>query len=354
MAEPRRHFASDNWAGVHPDVLAAIAAANAGHAPSYGDDAITARATARIQALFGAPVAVQFVFNGTAANVLGLSSALETWQSVICSDVAHLEVDECGAWEHHAGSKLLTVLTTDGKLTPELVESRLTGIGDVHRSQPAAISITQATEYGTVYTLDEITALSRLAHQHQLLLHMDGARLANAAASLNLPLGAFTIAAGVDILTFGGTKNGLLGGEAVIFADKERAEHFGFVRKQGMQLASKMRFVAAQFEALLTNDLWLRSATHANQMAARLHQKVRAIPGVQVTQRVEANAVFARIPAAAIAPLQQHFNFLLWNDRTSEVRWMTAFDTTADDVDAFAAAIALELGRVTAPAGATR
>jgi threonine aldolase len=354
MAEPQRHFASDNWAGAHPDIIAAVAAANLGHMPSYGDDVITARATARIQALFGSPVAVHFVFNGTAANVLGLASALEPWQSVICSDVAHLEVDECGAWEHHAGSKLLTVPTTDGKLTPELVESRLTGIGDVHRSQPAAISITQTTEYGTVYSVDEIAALSRLARQHNLLLHMDGARLANAAASLNLPLGAFTIAAGVDILTFGGTKNGLLGGEAVIFANPERAANFGFVRKQGMQLASKMRFVAAQFEALLTNDLWLRCATHANQMAARLHQKVRAIPRVEVTQRVQANAVFARIPAASIAPLQEHFNFLLWNDRTSEVRWMTAFDTTGEDVDAFAAAIALEVGRVTAPAGAAR
>ncbi len=183
---------------------------------------------------------------------------------------------------------------------------------------------------------------------------MDGARLANAAASLNLPLGAFTIAAGVDILTFGGTKNGLLGGEAVIFADSERAANFGFVRKQGMQLASKMRFVAAQFEALLTNDLWLRSANHANQMAQHLHERVRAIPGVEVTQRVQANAVFARIPTAAIAPLQQRFNFLLWNDRASEVRWMTAFDTTAEDVDAFAAAIALELGRVNSAAGAVR
>jgi len=354
MAEPRRHFASDNWAGAHPDVLAAIAAANVGHMPSYGDDAITARATARIQALLGAPVAVHFVFNGTAANVLGLASSLAPWQSVICSDVAHLEVDECGAWEHHAGSKLLTVPTTDGKLTPELVESRLTGVGDVHRSQPAAISITQSSEYGTVYTVDEITALSRLARQHQLLLHMDGARVANATASLNLPLGAFTIAAGVDILTFGGTKNGLLGGEAVIFANPERAANFGFVRKQGMQLASKMRFVAAQFEALLSNDLWLRSATHANEMAQRLYQKVRTIPGVEVTQRVQANAVFARIPAAAIVPLQQNFNFLLWNDRTSEVRWMTAFDTTAEDVDAFVAAITLEVGRVTASAGVAR
>ena len=344
-ARPRRHFASDNWAGAHPEVVAAILAANDGHAPSYGDDAITERAVARLKILFGASIEACFVFNGTAANVLGLASALKPYQAVICSDVAHLQVDECGAYERFAGGKLITIPTADGKLTPDLVASRIANIGVVHNVQPAAISITQATEYGTVYTADEIAALSRLAREHRLLLHLDGARLANAAATLDLPLGAFTTGAGVDILTLGGTKNGLLGGEAVIFADPDRAADFGFVRKQGMQLPSKMRFVSAQFEALLAGDLWLRSAAHANQMAQRLYQQVRAVPGVEVTQRVEANAVFACIPPAAIAPLQQHFNFLLWNERTSEVRWMTAFDTTTDDVDAFASAIAREVPR---------
>lgn len=357
MAEPAtghpRHFASDNWAGAHPEVLAAITAANHGHAQSYGDDAITERAVARIQALFEAPVAVHFVFNGTAANVLGLASALKPYQAVICSDVAHLNVDECGAWEHLAGSKLLTIPTTDGKLTPDLVASRIANVGVVHSVQPAAISIAQATEYGTVYTADEVAALTRLAREYGLLLHVDGARLANAAATLDLPPGAFTTGAGVDILTLGGTKNGLVAGEAVIFADAERAADFGFVRKQGMQLASKMRFVSAQFEALLTDDLWRRSAVHANRMAQRLYQQVRTVPGVEVTQRVESNAVFARIPPAAIAPLQQHFSFYLWNNRTSEVRWMTAFDTTPGDVDAFAAAIAHEVPRAEA-AGAAR
>jgi threonine aldolase len=221
----------------------------------------------------------------------------------------------------------------------------------VHSSQPAAISITQATEYGTVYTPDEIAALSRIAREHGLLLHMDGARLANAAATLGLPPGEFTTGAGVDILTLGGTKNGLIGGEAVIFADPDRAADFGFARKQGMQLASKMRFVAAQFEALFTDGLWLRSAAHANRMAQRLHQLVRGIPGVEVTQPVQANAVFARIPPAAVAPLQGHFNFLVWNERISEVRWMTAFDTTTGDVDAFASAISHEVGRTIAGAG---
>lgn len=351
MVDHRRHFASDNWAGAHPEVIAAIAAANHGHAPSYGEDAFTARTVELIQALWGAPVGVFFVFNGTAANVLGIASALRSYQGVICSDVAHLNVDECGAYERLAGGKLLTVPAPDGKLTPALVQSRLGNLGVVHSSQPAAISITQATEYGTVYTADEIAALSRLAREHGLLLHMDGARLANAAAALGMSPGAFTTGVGVDVLTLGGTKNGLIGGEAVIFADPDRAADFGFVRKQGMQLASKMRFVAAQFEALLTNDLWLRSATHANRMAQRLYRLVCDVPGVEVTQRVEANAVFARIPRAAIAPLQEHFSFLVWNERTSEVRWMTAFDTTAEDVDAFAAAIMREVGH---PAGVAR
>ncbi len=353
MADHRRHFASDNWAGAHPEVVAAITAANHGHAPSYGDDAVTERTVARIQALFGAPVSVFFVFNGTAANVLGLGSALEPYQAVICSDVAHLSVDECGAYERLAGGKLLTVPAADGKLTPELVTSRIANVGVVHSVQPAAISITQATEYGTVYTAAEIAALSRLAREHGLLLHVDGARLANAAATLDLSPGAFTTGAGVDVLTLGGTKNGLLGGEAIIFADPERAAAFGFVRKQGMQLASKMRFVSAQFEALLTDDLWLRSAAHANRMAQHLYHQVRVVPGVEVTQRVQANAVFACIPPAAIAPLQEHFNFLVWNERTSEVRWMTAFDTTAEDVDAFASAIAHEVPRAL-PAGGAR
>jgi threonine aldolase len=341
----RRHFASDNWAGAHPEVLAALSAANHGHAASYGDDEVTARAVERVQALFGAPVAVHFVFNGTAANVLGLASGLKPYQAVICADTAHLNVDECGAWEHLAGSKLLTVATADGKLTPDLVRSRIANLGVVHSVQPAAVSITQATEYGTVYTAAEVVALSRLAREHGLLLHMDGARLANAAAGLGSPIGEFTTGAGVDILSFGGTKNGLIAGEAVIFADPDRAADFGYVRKQGMQLASKMRFVSAQFEALLGGDLWLRSAAHANRMARRLYDRVQAVAGVEVTQRVEANAVFARIPAAAIAPLQEHFNFTVWNERTSEVRWMTAFDTTAEDVDTFAAAIASEVAR---------
>jgi threonine aldolase len=334
-----RHFASDNNAGVHPEVLAAVAAANVGHAAAYGEDPWTERATARLRTLFGGRAEVFFVFGGTAANVLGLQAALRPHQAVICSDVAHINVDECGAPEHFIGAKLLTVPTLDGKLTVSGASSRLTGVGVPHHVQPHVVSLTQATEYGTVYGVDEIRALADWAHGHSLLLHMDGARLANAAATLGLPLRAFTVDAGVDFLSFGGTKNGLLGAEAVVFFDPALAREFPYIRKQGMQLASKQRFLAAQFDALLVDDLWLRSARHANAMARRLADGVRDIPGVHVTQRVEANAVFAALPRAAIAPLMATYRFYVWNEQTSEVRWMTSFDTSEEDVDVFVARI---------------
>jgi threonine aldolase len=336
----RRHFASDNWAGAHPEVLAAVQAASAGHAPSYGDDDWTRRAEAGVRRLLGEGVAPYFVFGGTAANVLGLATRLRPWQAVLCADVAHLQVDECGALERFAGSKLLLVPTTDGRLRPDAVRERIVGLGVVHHAQPAALSLTQSTEYGTVYAPDEIAALAALARAHGLLLHMDGARLANAAASLGCGLRDLTFDAGVDILSFGGTKNGLLGAEAVAFRDAALAEGFGYVRKQGMGLASKQRFVSAQFAALLEGDLWRRSAAHANLMAGRLAAAVRDVPGVRITQPVQANAVFAVIPRAAVTPLQREAMFYVWNEATGEVRWMTSFDTTDADVDRFAAAIA--------------
>lgn len=340
-----RHFASDNWAGAHPEVIEAIARASAeGHAHSYGEDPLTESVAARIRDLVGGGQ-VHFVFNGTAANVIGLSTLLEPWQAVICSDVAHINVDECGAFERFSGARLIPVPTTDGKLTPALIEERLTGLGDVHRSQPRALSITQATEYGTVYSVAEVRAIADCCRKHGLILQMDGARLANAAASLGAPLRDFTLGAGVDVLSFGGTKNGLIAGEAVVLADSDRACNFGFVRKQGMQLASKARFLAAQFGALLDKDLWLRSAQHANAMAQRLHQRIGKVPGVMVTQRVEANAVFAILPREAIAPLRAEFWFYVWNEATGEVRLMTSWDTTEADVDAFAGAIEREARR---------
>lgn len=336
----RRHFASDNWAGAHPEVLAAVQAASAGHAPSYGDDPWTSRAVARLRQLLGADVEPFFVWGGTAANVLGLATRLRPWEAVLCADVAHLQVDECGALERLAGNKLLLVPTTDGRLAPAAVRERIVGRGVVHHVQPAALSLTQSTEYGTVYTSADVAALAALAHEHGLLVHMDGARLANAAAHLGADLRDLTFGAGVDILSFGGTKNGLLGAEAVVFRDAALAEGFGYARKQGMQLASKHRFVAAQFAALLEGDLWRRSATHANLMAGRLAAAVRDVPGVRITRPVEANAVFAVIPRAAVAPLQREAMFYVWNEATGEVRWMTSFDTTVEDVDRFAVAVA--------------
>jgi threonine aldolase len=334
-----RGFASDNNAGAHPEVLAAVALANTGHVRAYGDDPWTAAAVARIREHLGEAAEPFFVFGGTGANVLGLQAVMRPHEAVICSDYAHINVDECGAPERYLGCKLLGVAPPDGKLTPELVSARITGVGVEHHVQPRVVSVSQSTEYGTVYSPAELRALADLAHRHGMLLHMDGARLANAAASLGVPLRAITTDAGVDVLSFGGTKNGLLGGEAVVFFDPAHARDFRFIRKQGMQLASKMRFVAAQFDALLTDDLWLRSAQHANAMARRLEQAVRGIAGVRVTQPVEANAVFAVLDPAVTERLQQSWPFYVWDEETGEVRWMASWDTAEEEVDAFAADI---------------
>lgn len=339
-SNPVRSFASDNNAGVHPEILAAIAAANDGHVRAYGDDPWTARAVEAFRAHFGPATEVFFVFNGTGANVLGIQALVRPHEAVICADLAHINVDECGAPERFTGCKLLGVPAPDGKLTPAAVAGRLRGIGDQHHVQPRVVSISQSSEYGTVYTPAEIRALADFAHAHRLLLHMDGARISNAAAALDLPLRAVTADVGVDVLSFGGTKNGLLGGEAVVFFDPAHAGRFRFIRKQGMQLSSKMRFVAAQFEALVGTDLWLRSARHANAMARRLGEGLRRIPGVTVTQPVDANAVFAILPPGSIPALQAQAYFYVWDDTRDEVRLMASFDTTEDDVDRFLAAVA--------------
>lgn len=339
----KRSFASDNNAGAHPQVLEAVARANVGHVRAYGNDPFTAAAAGLLREHLGERAEPFFVFGGTGANVLGLQAVMQPHEAVICADFAHINVDECGAPERYVGCKLLGVASADGKLTPALVRSRIMGVGIEHHVQPRVISVSQSSEYGTVYTPAELRALSDFAHAHGMLLHLDGARLANAAASLNAPLRAITADAGVDVLSFGGTKNGLLGGEAVVFFNAEHARHFKFIRKQGMQLASKMRFVAAQFDALLSDELWLRSAQHANAMARRLQERVRAIPNLTITQPVEANALFAIVPRAAIPVLQDAFFFYVWNEERSEVRWMASWDTTEDDVDEFAATIARAL-----------
>jgi threonine aldolase len=333
-----KSFASDNTAGAHPAVIEALAAANEGYAEAYGTDALTRRAADRVRAALDADAEVFFTWGGTAANVLGLAVVTRPWHGVICSEQAHVAVDECGAPERFIGCKLLTVPTRDGRLTVEGVRSRIRGIGVEHHVQPAVVSLTQATEYGTVYPVEQVSELAGFAHANGLLVHMDGARLANAAASLGVPLAEFTGRAGVDVLSFGGTKNGLLGAEAVVFFEsvRGRAIDFPYIRKQGMGLASKMRFVAAQFDAVLAGGLWLRGADHANRMAKRLAGAVQGTPGLILTQPVEANAVFAVLPRRAIRALQERYHFYVWDEAADEVRWMTTFATTEAEVDAFA------------------
>ena len=335
-----RTFASDNAAPAHPRILQAIEEANQGHAISYGDDDWTRRATARFREIFGESTDVYFTFNGTGANVVALSSLIRPHEAIITPATAHLNTDECGAFERFAGSKLLPVASPDGKVRIQDLEPFLHSSKEEHHVQPRVLSISQSTEYGGLYEPGELRSLCTFAHEHGLLVHMDGARIANAAAALGKPLREITRDAGVDVLTFGGTKNGLLFGEAILYFDP--ALHGGtarFARKQGMQLASKMRFIAAQFDALLDNDLWLLNARHANAMAATLETRVRAIAGVTITRPVRCNAIFAILPRAVLERLQEKFFFYIFNDLTSEVRWMTTYETTPEDIDAFASAI---------------
>ncbi len=334
----RRHLESDNWSGVHPEVIAAIAAANLGHAPSYGRDPYTAATIEKMRDHFGNDAEVFFVFSGTGANVLSLQSIALPHNTVICAETAHIYTSECGAPEKHVGCKLSPVPTTDGKIDRDGIARHLHHFGNDHHVQPSAVSISQVTEYGTVYSPDEIQVVASFAHEHGLRLHMDGARLANAAAHLGTSLRSITVDAGVDVLSFGGTKNGMIAGEAVIFFDPELARNFAYRRMQGMQLSSKMRFIAAQFDAMLTDDLWLRSATHANRMAALLGRGLAELPACTVTQRVEANEVFAIIPRQHVATLQNEFIFSIWTEATGEARLVASFDTTEEDIKAFLAA----------------
>ena len=331
-----RGFASDNNAGVHPEILKALATVNDGHVIAYGDDPYTGEAEAAIRHIFGEEAGIYFVFIGTAANVLGLSSIAQSYHAVICPETAHINVDECGAPEKFSGCKLLTCDTPDGKLTVDMIAGHMHGIGFEHHVQPRVVSITQATELGTVYSLDEIRTIAEYTHEQGMLLHMDGARISNAAVSLNCDFREMTVDAGVDVLSFGGTKNGMMYGEAVVFFHKDLCADFKYRRKQGMQLASKMRYIAAQFSAFLSDDLWKVNALHANLMAQKLLAAVKDIPGVQVTRKVESNAVFAIIPPEVIPELQEQFFFYVWDEERSEVRWMCSFDTTEEDIDAFA------------------
>lgn len=333
MSNPKG-FASDNNSGVHPEIMKALNEANEGHTFAYGDDNYTREAYKRFHEIFGEDTEIYFVFLGTAANVLGLGAFANSYNSVICPETAHINEDECGAPEKFNGFKLLPVETDDGKLNIQEAKKHIKGIGFEHHSQPRIVSITQATELGTVYTVDELKEISGFARDNNMLVHMDGARIANAAVALNKSFREITRDVGIDILSFGGTKNGMMYGEAIVFFNHEVENYFKFLRKQGMQLASKMRFISAQFNSYLSNNLWYKNARHANNMARLLAKEAGKIPGIEITQPVEANGVFAQVPPEIIPELQKSFKFYVWEPEKSVVRWMTSFDTKEEDIQA--------------------
>jgi len=325
-------FGSDNHSGIDPEILRAIIEANKGYTIAYGYDEYTEKAVDKFKEYFGKDIDVYFVYNGTAANILGLKAVTDSFNSIICSEVSHLNVHECAGPENFIGCKLITIPTSDGKLTVDKIKPYVTGFGDQHIAQPKVISITQPTEFGTVYTPREIKRIADFAHRNSLLLHMDGARICNAAAYLKIGLREITRDVGVDILSFGGTKNGMMFGEAVVFFDKELSKNFIYIRKQGMQLASKMRFISAQFIAYLSNNLWLKNARYANNIARYLYEKIKGIPEIKITQKVESNAVFVSMPEEYISKLQEKYFFYVFN---GQARWMCSFSTTKKDIDRF-------------------
>ena len=327
-----RGFASDNYAGVHPEVLAKISQVNAGHQVAYGDDEVTAQLGEVIKRHFGNTAQVFPVFNGTGANVVSLQAICRPWEAVVCATGAHINVDEGGAPEKVAGLKLHTIPTSDGKLTPELIETQAWGFGNEHRAQPKVVSITQSTELGTVYTPEEIRSITDQAHSLGMFVHLDGARISNAAASLGVPMRAFTTDVGVDIVSLGGTKNGVLAAEAVLVLNPDFSDVIKFVRKSAMQLGSKMRFLSAQLLALFEDDLWLRSANHANSMALKLYEGVKDVVKVEKPQ---ANALFPYLDPTVTEELQKSFRFYVWDHLTGQVRWMCSWDTTEQDVEEF-------------------
>ena len=328
----KRGFGSDNHSGISPEIMEAIASANVDHALAYGDDEYCERAVQLLRQEFGTQAGVYFVFNGTGANVLNIDAMCRSHHAVVCAETAHINVDECGAPQRIVGCRLLTVPTPDGKLTPELVKTRLHGFGFEHHSQPRAISITQPTELGTLYSLDEIRALADLAHSHDMYLHMDGARLANAAVALGCTFRQMTTNCGVDCLSFGGTKNGMMIGESAVILNPVLDADLKYRRKQMGQLSSKMRFMAAQFEAYLSTGVWRRNAEHSNRMAQLLCQSLREVPEAKVVYPVQANSVFVQLPNKVWNALLDDYFFYLWDEATDVVRWMCSFDTTEEDI----------------------
>jgi threonine aldolase len=339
----KRGFASDNNAGIHPDILKEITDVNTGHVIGYGHDIYTAQALEVFREQFGSSTETFFVFTGTAANVLGISGITRSWNSVITASTAHLEQDECGAPEKFAGCKVLTVDTPDGKITSDLLERHMHGFDFEHHSQPKVVSITQSTEMGTVYTVGEIRKISDFAHQRGMLVHMDGARISNAAVSLGLPFKGFTTDAGIDVLSFGGTKNGMMFGEAICFLKPGLAADFKYIRKQGMQLASKMRFISAQYIAYFRDELWKKCALHSNEMASFLAARLQIFPELIITQAVQSNGIFVIIPKVVAEKVQEHYFFYPWDEKTSEYRLMTSWDTTEGDIEDFIKLLSIEL-----------
>ncbi len=330
-----KSFASDNWAGACPEVMQALVNANAEYAPAYGDDQYTAKAKLAFKKLFGAQSETYFVYNGTAANILALSSVSHSFNAVICAEHAHINVDECGGFENFSGAKLLDIPTANGKLTPEMIRPFAKADRHPHQSVPNVISITQATEVGTIYTIEEIKELADFAHQNNLLLHIDGARIANAVVALDTDFKTMITDTGVDMLSFGGTKNGMMFGEAVVFLKPELAKHFELFRKQGMQLHSKMRFISAQFIALLQNDVWKKNAQHANKMAEYLAKQLLKFPEINFSQNIESNGIWAVIPKDLATKMQDAHFFYPWNESKDEYRLMCSWDTTHEEIDTF-------------------
>jgi threonine aldolase len=341
----KRGFGSDNNAGIHPDILKEVISSNSGHVTGYGSDVYTEKALELFKEQFGEGTEAYFVFTGTAANVLGLTAIARSWNSVITASTAHLEGDECGAPEKFIGCKVLVVDTPDGKINPRLIEKHMHGIDFEHHSQPKVVSITQATEMGTVYTAGEIAGIATFAHSRGMLVHMDGARIANAAVALNLPFKAFTTDAGVDVLSFGGTKNGMMFGEAICFLKPGLSADFKYMRKQGMQLASKMRFISAQYIGYFRNDLWKSCAAHSNAMAKMLADHLVHIPEVKITQKVQSNGVFAIIPENVVEKIRAHYFFYPWDEKKSEWRLMCSWDTEKEDIEDFVRLLKKELGK---------
>ena len=342
----KRGFASDNNAGIHPEILNELSAVNKGHTLGYGHDVYTEKAENLFREQFGDTTETFFVFTGTAANVLGISGVTRSWNSIITASTAHLESDECGAPEKFTGCKVLTVDTPDGKINPELIKGHVHGFGFEHHAQPKVISITQSTEMGTVYTSHEIRIIAEFAHSNDMLLHMDGARIANAAVSLGLSFRQFTTDAGVDLLSFGGTKNGLMFGEAICFLKPGLSDDFKYIRKQGMQLASKMRYISAQFIGYFRNELWKHSAMHANRMAQLLAEKISEIKGISITQKVQSNGIFVIMPSAIAEKLKEKYFFYTWDEDTSEYRLMTSWDTQEEDINDFIRLLRKESGQL--------